>query len=157
MNKQPVHVAIAILYQDNKFLLQLRDNNPNIPYPGHWAFFGGHIEPGETPDVAVKREILEEIGYSLPATVSKFGCYSDDRVVRHVFHAPLLVELNQLVLNEGWDLGLLTLEDIRLGASYSAVAGEIRPLGPVHQRILLDFMEKGMGNEFWGCRRAFFS
>ncbi len=141
MNNQPVHVAIAILYQKNKFLMQLRDNIPGILYPGYWALFGGHIEPGETPDVAVKREILEEIGYILPPFV-EFGCYSTERVVRHVFHAPLLVELNQLVLNEGWDMGLFTPEDIRQGNCYSQNAGEIRPLGDMHQKIMLDFIEK---------------
>jgi 8-oxo-dGTP diphosphatase len=140
MSDQPVHVAIAILYQNNKFLMQLRDNIPGILYPGYWGLFGGHIEPGETPDVAVKREILEEIEYTLPSFV-EFGCYPDERVVRHVFHAPLLVELNQLVLNEGWDMGLLTPEDIRQGNCYSQNAGEIRPLGYMHQRIILDFLK----------------
>ncbi|MFB2770629.1 NUDIX domain-containing protein [Pelatocladus sp. BLCC-F211] len=144
MSKQLVHVAIAILYQKDKFLMQLRDNIPNILYPGYWGLFGGHIEPGETPDIAVKREVLEEIGYNLPPMVSEFGCYADDSVVRHVFQAPLLVELNQLVLNEGWDMGLVTLEDIHQGQCYSQIAGEIRPLGPVHQRILLDFMRHKM-------------
>jgi 8-oxo-dGTP diphosphatase len=146
MNNQQVQVAIAILYQQDKFLMQLRDNNPNILYPGHWAFFGGHIEPGETPEVAVQREILEEIGYTLPPTFSKFDCYPDQRAVRHVFHAPLTVELNQLVLNEGWDMSLLTPQDIRLGKSYSTVSRDVRPLGPVHQRILLDFMDQAMGS-----------
>ena len=140
MNNQPIHVAIAILYQKNKFLMQLRDNIPGILYPGYWGLFGGHIEPDETPDIAVKREILEEIGYNLPSFV-EFGCYFDERVVRHVFHAPLLVELNQLVLNEGWDMGLLTLKDINQGNCYSENAGEVRPLGNVHQRIILDFIE----------------
>ncbi|MEH2392003.1 MAG: NUDIX hydrolase [Nostoc sp.] len=139
MNNQPIHVAIAILYQKNKFLMQLRDNIPGILYPGYWGLFGGHIEPDETPDLAVKREILEEIGY-LPSFV-EFGCYFHERVVRHVFHAPLLVELNQLVLNEGWDMGLLTLEDINQGNCYSENAGEVRPLGNVHQRIILDFIQ----------------
>ncbi len=132
-------VAIAILYQENKFLMQLRDNIPTIVYPNHWALFGGHMEPGETPDVTVKREILEEIGY-IPSTFSKFGCYRDEKAVRHVFYAPLTVELNQLVLNEGWDMGLLTPSEIRQGSCYSAVAGEVRPLGPMPQRILLDFI-----------------
>ncbi|MEH2001034.1 MAG: NUDIX hydrolase [Nostoc sp.] len=140
MNNQPVHVAIAILYQKNKFLMQLRDNIPGILYPGYWALFGGHIELGETPEVAVKREILEEIGYILPPFI-KFGYYPDERVVRHVFHAPLLMELNQLVLNEGWDMGLLTPEDIRQGNCYSQKAGEVRPLGSMHQQIMLDFFE----------------
>ena len=136
-----IQAAIAILYQDNKFLMQLRDNIPNILYPGYWALFGGHIESGENPDVAVKREILEEIGYTL-LEFSFFGCYADEIGIRHVFHAPLLVEFDQLVLNEGWDMALLTPEDIRQGSCYSAVAGEVRPLGTRPQRILLDFMER---------------
>ncbi|MBD2778210.1 NUDIX hydrolase [Iningainema tapete] len=142
MNHQQAHVAIAILYKKNNFLMQLRDNIPTIPYPGYWALFGGHMEAGETPDVTVKREILEEIGYNLPSTYSEFGCYPDEKVFRHVFYAPLEVELDQLVLNEGWDMGLLTPEQIRQGSCYSAKSGDVRPLGPVHQRILLDFMDK---------------
>ncbi|MDJ0799384.1 MAG: NUDIX hydrolase [Calothrix sp. MO_167.B12] len=140
MNHQPVHVAIAILHQDDKFLMQLRDNIPGILYPGYWGLFGGHIEAGETPQQAVKREILEEITYELPPTFSEFGIYADENVLRHVFHAPLSVELEQLVLNEGWDMGLVTSEDIQRGDCYSAIAQSTRPLGPVHQRILLDFM-----------------
>lgn len=76
MSDQYIHVAIAILYQQNKFLLQLRDDIPGIIYPGHWGLFGGHLEPGETPDIAVKRELLEEISY-IPPTLSKFDCYTD--------------------------------------------------------------------------------
>ncbi|BAY13334.1 NUDIX hydrolase [Calothrix sp. NIES-2098] len=140
MNNHQVQVAIAILYQENKFLMQLRDNIPTILYPGYWALFGGHIESGETPDIAVKREILEEIGYNYP-NFSEFACYWDEKVIRHVFYAPLLVGFNQLVLNEGWDMGFLTPEDIREGNCYSQNAGEVRPLGPMHQRIMLDFIE----------------
>jgi 8-oxo-dGTP diphosphatase len=133
-------VGIAILYRDGKFLMQLRDNIPSILYPGYWALFGGHIEPGETPEIAVQREILEEIGYNLPSTFAFFGFYPDEKVMRHVFHAPLEVEFNQLVLNEGWDMGLLTPEQIDKGVCYSQNAQEERPLGPVHQRILQDFI-----------------
>lgn len=140
MNKEQVHVAIAILYRDGKFLMQLRDNIPNIVYPGHWAFFGGHIEPGESPEAALKRELLEEIGY-VPSTVSFFGYYPDSNVLRHVFAAPLTVEMKDLVLGEGWDMGLMTPEEIRQGERYSEKAEQVRPLSPRHQRILLDFIE----------------
>ena len=140
MSKQYIHVAIAILHQQNKFLLQLRDDIPGIIYPGHWGLFGGHIEPGETPDVAVKRELLEEIGYS-PPILSKFDCYSDPNVVRHVYHAPLTVELNALVLSEGWDMDLLTPEQIKQGEHYSQKADQVRPLTPPTQQILLDFLK----------------
>ena len=139
------YVAIAILYKDNKFLMQLRDNIPTIPYPGYWGFFGGHIEAGETPVSAVRREILEEISYTLPEKIYEFGRYDSEKAVRHVFHAPLKVELDKLVLGEGWDMGLVTPEEIRSGKRYSDVAEEERPLGEVHQQILLDFMKLGIG------------
>lgn len=141
MTEQRVEVAIAILHTADGFLMQLRDNIPGIIYPGCWGFFGGHLDPGETPEVAVKRELQEEIGY-LPPVISEFRCYSDSQVIRHVFQAPLTVELDQLVLGEGWDLGLLTAQEISKGESYSHVAGQVRPLGRPHQQILLDFIEQ---------------
>ncbi|MFM5886833.1 MAG: NUDIX hydrolase [Dolichospermum sp.] len=141
MNSQLVNVAVAILYRENKFLMQLRDNIPNIIAPGYWALFGGHIEPGETPEIAVQREVLEEIGYELTA-FSQFGIYSDQKAVRYVFQAPLLVPLDQLVLYEGWDLDLLTAEDIQQGEYFSQKAGEVRPLATLPQKIMLDFIKK---------------
>lgn len=120
--------------------MQLRDNTPGIVYPGHWGLFGGHLEPGETPEAALQRELLEEIGYVVRSPV-KFGCYNDSKVIRHVYHAPLRVELHQLVLQEGWDLGLLTLDDIDRGSAFSTKAGTMQPLGHPHQQILLDFIK----------------
>ncbi len=142
MNLKPTQAAIAILYRDNKFLMQLRDNIPTIRFPGYWALFGGHIELGETPEIAVQREILEEIGYKLPFTFSFFGCYPDQNVVRHVFSATLDVEFNQLVLNEGWDMAMLAPSDICKGSYYSHNAKQERLLAPVHQQIVTDFMRK---------------
>jgi 8-oxo-dGTP pyrophosphatase MutT (NUDIX family) len=139
MNGQLINVAVAILYRENKFLMQLRDNIPNIIAPGCWALFGGHIEAGETPEIAVQREVMEEIGYELTA-FSQFGIYSDQKAVRYVFQAPLLVPLNQLVLSEGWDLDLLTAEDIQQGEYFSQKAGEVRPLATLPQKIMLDFI-----------------
>jgi 8-oxo-dGTP diphosphatase len=142
-NNLPVEVAIAILPRDGKFLMQLRDNIPTILYPGLWGFFGGHLELGETPEIAVRREILEEIGYDIPEP-QKFGCYSDERVIKHIFYAPLTVGIDELVLSEGWDLGLLTPAQIEAGFAYSPIAKEERPIGKVHQQIMIDFIE------WWG-------
>jgi 8-oxo-dGTP pyrophosphatase MutT (NUDIX family) len=135
-----IHVAIAILYRDGKFLCQLRDDIPNIRYPGHWALFGGHLEPEETPEVALLRELSEEIGWT-PASVSFFCCDVEGEVVRHVFHSQLSADVKDLVLHEGWDMKLLTHEDIRSGFCYSEKAGNVRPLSLAHQRILLSFIE----------------
>ena len=135
-----IHVAIAILYQDGKFLCQLRDDIPNIRYPGHWALFGGHLEPGETPEVAVLRELKEEISYA-PASVSLFCCDTEADVVRHVFYAQLSADVKDLVLLEGWDMKLLAPSDIRAGKCYSERSRDVRPFGIPHQCILLNFID----------------
>jgi 8-oxo-dGTP diphosphatase len=138
---EPVQVAIAILHQNGKFLLQLRDNTPGILYPGYWAFFGGHLEPGEAPEVALQREIFEEIHYRVPS-YTKFACNEDNQVIRHVYAVPLTVGIEELELNEGWDMGLFTLDEIRKGERYSEKANQVRPLGKPHQRILLEFIQQ---------------
>ncbi|BAU11769.1 NUDIX hydrolase [Leptolyngbya sp. NIES-3755] len=134
-------VAIAIIQKQDQFLLQLRDNIPNIAYPGHWGLFGGHIEADESPEIALVRELQEEISYS-PTEVEKFGIYEDDRATRHVFVAQLTVGIEDLTLLEGWDLGLFTRSQIEQGERFSDRANQIRPLGAIHQRILLDFIKK---------------
>lgn len=146
MNTATVKVSIAILKIKQQFLLQLRDNIPNIKYPGYWGLFGGHIEGEENPADAMHRELLEEIGYA-PPIISKFGCYESPDVIRHVFYSSLNVDINKLVLLEGWDMGLWTPEDIIRGDRYSEKAQQIRPIGPVHQRILLDFLHSDFSHD----------
>ena len=76
-----INVAIAIIHQEGKFLMQLRDNIPTILYPGIWGLFGGHIEPGETPEAGVKREIQEEMYYLVDKPLF-FGCYPDSKIIQ---------------------------------------------------------------------------
>lgn len=134
-------VAIAILQAGDRYLLQLRDNIPGIVYPGYWGLFGGHLEAGESPEEAIARELVEEIGYS-PAKLVKFGAFEAPTVVRHVYHGELDVPLDRLQLLEGWDMGLWSAPQIRQGDRYSEKAGETRPLGMPHQQILLAFIDR---------------
>jgi 8-oxo-dGTP pyrophosphatase MutT (NUDIX family) len=138
-------VAIAILYQANRFLLQLRDDNPFIYWPGQWAFFGGHLEPGEVPARALRRELVEEIGYE-PAIVTHFcsALIQESGILRHVFYAPLTVAIESLALNEGMDLELATVEEIHHGRLYSHQINEIRLIAPPHRQILLNFLQSGI-------------
>jgi 8-oxo-dGTP pyrophosphatase MutT (NUDIX family) len=138
-NKSIPEVALAILYREGEFLLQLRDDIPTILYPGYWTLFGGHLELNESPEIAVKREIWEEIAFELTQP-QYFNCYRDETAIRHVFHAPLTVPLTQLNLQEGWDFTLVPKEAIIAGQVYSVRAQQTRPLGPKHQSILLDFL-----------------
>ncbi len=58
-------VAAIILVDGEQYLLQLRDNFPHIFFPGHWGLFGGAIEPGESEEQALRREVEEETGIAL--------------------------------------------------------------------------------------------
>ncbi len=146
LNETTPVVAMAILYREGKFLMQLRDDIPGILYPGLWGLFGGHLELDETPEAGLVREVKEEINY-LVLQPKKFRCYADNRAMRYIFHSPLTVEVEALQQMEGWDLGLVSPEEIIKGICYSNKAQESRLLGDIHRQILLDFMASGLMNE----------
>lgn len=143
MDAPLIKVTLAILHQEGRFLMQLRDDFPYIIYPGIWGFFGGHIEPGENATTGVKRELLEEIGYA-PPVLDLFNETSDGRVRRYFYHGALTVPLSQLQLNEGQDMALCSVEEIRAGQKYSERLGEVRSLGKPHQQALLAFIESDL-------------
>lgn len=66
--------AAVICLDDGRYLLQLRDQKPGLFYPGHWGLFGGAIEPPETPEAALRRELSEELGLAgcVPQPLSDF-------------------------------------------------------------------------------------
>jgi 8-oxo-dGTP pyrophosphatase MutT (NUDIX family) len=53
--------AAILMFEDGRYLLQLRDDVPGIWYPGHWGLFGGTVEPDEDEITALRRELREEI------------------------------------------------------------------------------------------------
>ncbi len=56
----------AIILTDNRHRILLQHRTDDAPtFPGHWSFFGGGVEPGETPTQAVIREAAEELSYAL--------------------------------------------------------------------------------------------
>lgn len=56
-------VAAAIRDGQGRVLLQQRP--PGKPMAGLWEFPGGKIEPGESPETALARELHEELGITL--------------------------------------------------------------------------------------------
>ena len=54
--------ALIVIEEDGRYLMQLRDDKPGIFYPDHWGLFGGAVEPGETVEQALVRELDEELG-----------------------------------------------------------------------------------------------
>ncbi|MBI2411069.1 MAG: NUDIX domain-containing protein [Candidatus Kerfeldbacteria bacterium] len=58
------HVAIAIIRYQNNILLTRR-NDPESPWHDFWEFPGGGVEADETIDMALQREIFEEVGMQI--------------------------------------------------------------------------------------------
>ena len=79
--------AVALIDDDKRVLLAKRPEGK--PMAGFWEFPGGKIEPGETPEDALVREIKEELGIELCRT-----CLAPFSFASHTFeHFHLLMPL----------------------------------------------------------------
>jgi 8-oxo-dGTP diphosphatase len=63
-------------YPDNKILLIKRNT---IPFKGYWALPGGRMDPGETVEQTIVREVKEETGLDV-IIVRKVGEYVEKGV-----------------------------------------------------------------------------
>jgi len=58
-------VAVALVDADGRVLLTQRPEGKALA--GMWEFPGGKVEPGETPEAALLRELREELGLDISA------------------------------------------------------------------------------------------
>jgi 8-oxo-dGTP diphosphatase len=63
-----IDVTAAILIENGRVLIARR--KPGASQAGMWEFPGGKVQPGESPEAGLKREIREELG--LDIAVGKF-------------------------------------------------------------------------------------
>lgn len=63
---RPANAAVALIVDEKgRYLVQLRDDKPTIFFPDHWGCFGGALEPGETHEQALIRELEEELAVDI--------------------------------------------------------------------------------------------
>ncbi len=129
-----VRVAMVILHRDGRVLMQLRGSDPRVYFGGMWGIFGGHMEPGETPEETAIREIEEELGLVLTAPLELVAHRIDDDRERFIYAMPLEAGLDSLTLREGDGMALIAYEAL---ASYTVI--------PVHREVLQDFFAEGRG------------
>lgn len=121
----PGEAAAALLVTpDGRYLLQHRDPLPGIFFPGWWGLFGGALDPGETPEAALHRELQEELDFQ-PETVRQFCILGLDfrfsghgQAPRHIYEVPIEpTDPDRMVQREGQAMALFGPEQILSGMS----------------------------------------
>lgn len=87
-----IEVVAAVIRKDGRVFATQRGYGD---WEGWWEFPGGKIEPGETPEEALRREILEELQAEI--SVDEFLCtveydYPKFHLTMHCYFCSLLSE-----------------------------------------------------------------
>jgi 8-oxo-dGTP diphosphatase len=129
--KKPAGAGIILLNSRDQILLILRDNVPTIPYPNMWDLPGGHLEEGETPEHAIRREMGEELELPL-GEITLFKEYHHDDFDEYVFLKKIDLDPATLPLHEGQRLAYFNQEEVfQLPLAYS------------YRSVLKDFFGSG--------------
>jgi len=131
-------VSMVLLFdRHNRLLIYLRDGKPDIPFPNHWDFFGGHLEDGETPERAMVREVKEELGVDLKQWnfFRRYACTEGDAYpnLKYLYWAKIDKIPAELNLAEGERLTSIAPEQ-RQNFKFANILGQ----------ILEDFVESGL-------------
>ncbi|MBP5355539.1 MAG: (deoxy)nucleoside triphosphate pyrophosphohydrolase [Prevotella sp.] len=108
--KRKIEVVAAVIRKDDKIFATQRGYGE---WQDWWEFPGGKMEPGETPEEALKREIHEEL--STEISVDEFLCtveydYPKFHLTMHCYLSSLLSEA--LHLNEHEAARWLSMDEL---------------------------------------------
>ena len=109
--KKIIEVTAAIIRKDNRFLCAQRKDSSD--QGSQWEFPGGKIEIGESPEVCLERELLEE--FNIQAICGAFLCenthdYGDKTVILKAYFVEQTQGDFQLLVHQ--NIKWLTLDKI---------------------------------------------
>lgn len=114
--------AAIIMVEDGRYLLQLRDSRPDIWFPDHWGLFGGAIDPGESAESALARELREEIGLEVETlhyfTALRYDMsFASAGEIARVYYEveTTIAHADAFELREGRQMGLFSADQIANG------------------------------------------
>ena len=110
-------VALIIFYDNKKHIL-LQERKGMSKWGEEWAYFGGGIEEGESPEEAVVRETEEELNFKLDdfryaGKVARAKLKDDIFTDLFVFISPLNNKMREFTLGEGSAMRLFTIQEAR--------------------------------------------
>jgi 8-oxo-dGTP pyrophosphatase MutT (NUDIX family) len=112
MNQSQIQAVVVIIEKDGKFLLGKRSPQKRAA-PLYWCPITGKIEPGESEESAVEREVLEEVGLVVKAKLKITEVDSRDKKIRlHWWSVDILQGDASLKNDEHTDLGWFTVEEM---------------------------------------------
>ena len=105
-------VVAAIIIKDDKFFIAQRNRNKHMGLS--WEFPGGKVEKGETFEIALKREIKEELNIHVQVG-NKLGeeHYKDDKINVHLHYFFCKIISGNIILNEHEDSAWISKEEFQ--------------------------------------------
>ncbi len=108
-----IGAGIILLNRNNEVLLLLRDNKIDIPFPNMWDIPGGKVEEGESPEQALRREMMEEMSINNLGEIKLFKILTSENITDNIFWKRLDLNPGEIDLKEGQIIEYFDLERIR--------------------------------------------
>lgn len=119
-------VGIILVNSDGKVLLQLRCKHDFL-YPNYWTLPGGKVKEDESPELAIVREVKEELGLDLHH-FKLFRTTVDNAlnevIERHIYWGSISEKAEDLILGEGVALRYFESKEISL----TKIAFDLKPI-----------------------------
>lgn len=114
-NRKTIEVVAAVIQAEGDILCVQRGENKRAYISLKWEFPGGKLEPGETEQAALRREIMEELRMDITVgdhLMSVHHAYPDFDLIMHAYLCSCAAQNQKVVLTEHLDFRWLAADDV---------------------------------------------